>query len=84
MVKNIDSTYSKAYLEQVAANSTELNSDYISQLLGLLKYFWDLFGGTPGYWDKKPVNIELKTDSKPFHCKYYLFYKINKKTFSKD
>ena len=37
MVKGINSTYAKAYLEQVADNETQLNYDYNNQLIDLLK-----------------------------------------------
>ena len=46
MVNLIDSTYVKIDLEQVAANATQLYSEEITQLLGLLNYFEGLFGVT--------------------------------------
>ena len=36
MVKNLDSTYSKAYPEQVADNATQMNAEEINILLGLI------------------------------------------------
>ena len=43
-----------------------------------------MFGGTLGYWDTDPVELELNPDSKPFHCKYYPVPKTNKDTFLKE
>ena len=48
MVKNLDSTYAKSYLEQVPANEVHINADNIIKLLSLLNKFEDLFDGTLG------------------------------------
>ena len=48
MVKILDSTYAKAYINQVANNATHLNSEEITLLLRLLEDFGDLFDGTLG------------------------------------
>ena len=45
LLKILDSTYVKACLEQIAANATKLNYEDRTQLLRLLQYFEDLFGG---------------------------------------
>ena len=84
LVKILDSTCAKANLEHVAANITHLKYEERNQLLRLLQYFEDLFDGTLGELDTNTVNIELKPDSKPFNCKYYLVPRINKETFSKE
>ena len=78
LVKLINSTYTKKYLEQVAANATRPNKEYITQLLRLLKYFDNLFDGTIWDWYTEPANLELNTDSKPLNCIYYLLPIINK------
>ena len=46
MAKYLQSTYVKAYLEQVAANATQINSDEITQLIVLLNKFEYLFNVT--------------------------------------
>ena len=56
-------TYVKAYLKQVAGNTTQLNSEERTQLLRILEYFKDLFGDTLGDWDTETVNLELNPDS---------------------
>ena len=84
MVNLIDSTYVKIDLEQVAANATQLYSEEITQLLGLLNYFEELFGVTLWYWYTDPVDLELKPYYKQFNCKYYPVPRINRDTFHKD
>ena len=39
LVKILDSTYARSDLENVDANTTQLNAEYITQLLSLLKNF---------------------------------------------
>ena len=65
----LDTTYAKAYLEQVAANATQLNYEEIFRLLGHLNYFGDLFDGTLKNWYTEPINLWLKPGSKPCSCK---------------
>ena len=51
LVNILDSTYTKTYLKQIANNATKMHSEEKTQLLILLKYSEDLFGGTLGDWD---------------------------------
>ena len=53
-------------------------------LLSLIEDFEELFDGTLGDWSTKPVDIELKPDSKPFNSRYYPVPRINKEIFQKD
>ena len=46
LVKILVVAYMKAYLEQVDANTTQLNSEERPQLLRILNNFEDLFDGT--------------------------------------
>ena len=48
LVKIFNSTNAKENLEQVAANSTQLNAEEITQLLSLIKDFADFFDATLG------------------------------------
>ena len=59
-----------AYLEQVAANATQMNAEERTQLQGLLKDFEDLFDGALGEWDTEPTDLEFKPNSKPSNYKY--------------
>ena len=51
MVKNININYSKTDLDQVAADATNMISEEINVLLGLINNFEGLFGGTLVEWD---------------------------------
>ena len=81
LVELLRSNYAKEYLEQVAANTTHLNAEYITQLLILLEDFEDFFGGTLGDWDTEPADLELNPDSKPFYCKHYTVPRIKKENY---
>ena len=69
-MKIFDSTYEKAYLEQVASSATQMSDEERTKLLKLLKYFEGLFDGNIVDWYTEPVDLELNSDSKPFNCKY--------------
>ena len=66
----ISSTYSKACLEQVAANAVQLNSDEIIKIPVLLNEFEDLFDATLVKYETEPVDLELNPVYKPFDSKY--------------
>ena len=83
MVKILNSTYTKAGLEQVVNNASHINAQERTLLLSLLEDFEDLFYGTLGNWSTEPVNLELKPDSKPFNSRYYPVPIINKEKFQK-
>ena len=84
MFKILDINYAKSDLKQVANKSTQLDSEEITQLLSLLKYFGDLFDGTLGDWATEPVGLELKPGYKTFNIRYYPVPRINKEIFFKD
>ena len=83
IVKIICSTYVKECHEHLATNKTQLNAEETTKVLGLLTDFEDLSNGTLWDWDTDPVYLELKTDYKPFNCKYYPVPRFNKETFRK-
>ena len=84
MVKILDSKYEKANLEEIVANAKNLDEDQKQMLLKLLKQYETLFDGTLGRWNTTPVNIELRTNSKPVNTKWYPVPRINKLTFKKE
>ena len=61
MEKNLDSTYAKAYIEQVVANAVQLNSYEWIKLLILLNEFDWFFGGTFLYWYTDHVDLGVLT-----------------------
>ena len=67
LVKILDITYEKADLKKVANNATQMDTEEITWLLRLPKYFEDLFDSILGYWDTDPVDLEVKPGSKPFN-----------------
>ena len=81
MLKILDSTYTKADLNQVADNASQMNAEERTLLLSLLEDFEKCFGGTLGDWATEPVNLELKPYSKPFNSRYYNVSIINKEYF---
>ena len=83
-MKILSIAYSKEDLEQVANNTTQLNSEERTQLLRILQKFEDLFDGNLAGWDTEPIDLELNLGSKPFNCKYYHVPRINKENFHKD
>ena len=84
LVKILNSAFSKADLEQVSDNATQMNAEEIIRLLRLLTYFEDLIEGTIGDWDTETIDVELKPYSKPFSCKYCSVPRINKGAFRKE
>ena len=57
MVKILNSTYVKADLEQIVANTSQLNIEETTLLLRLLEDFEDLFDGTLGKCSTEPVEL---------------------------
>ena len=84
IVKILDCKYEKADLDEVPANVEQLNKPQRRKLPSLLKDFEDLFDGTLGHWETKPIGIELKPDHKPSSARYYPVPRINKATFKKE
>ena len=66
-VKILDANYTKADLQAVVTNCTQLNSIEKNKLLELLKKFEPLFDGTLGNWRTKPVSFQLKDKVTPYH-----------------
>ena len=54
------------------------------KLLSLLTEFEDPFNGKIGKLDTTPIDLEVKTGSKPFNARYYMFPRTNKETLRKD
>ena len=62
MIVNIlNSTHTKAELEEVTMNIFQLDDNQRENLLGLIMEFEDLFDGTLGKWDSLLVNLQVKT-----------------------
>ena len=59
MVNIIGGVLAKADLEQVSLNSTDMNTEQRTKLLGLFKDSGDLFDGPIVDWDTNPVKLGL-------------------------
>ena len=64
----LDANYVKADLQAVVnSNCPNLDVHDQNKLLELLTEFEELFDGTLGDWNTKPVFFELKEGAKPYH-----------------
>ncbi len=79
-VKILDANYTKADLQAVVTNWTQLNSIEKNKPLELLKKFEPLFGGTLGHWRNKPVSFQLKDGVTPYHGRLSCYPKYTKKS----
>ena len=68
----VDQKYTPADLPKVVSELTHLSNKERQQLLDLLNKYKDLFDGSLGTWNTKPIELELKEkDCKPYHAKPY-------------
>jgi hypothetical protein len=73
----------KADLQAVVTNCTQLNSIEKNKLLGLLKKFKPLFDGTMGHWRTKPVSFQLKDGVTPYRGRAFPILKVHKDVIMK-
>ena len=63
----LDTKYEKADLRAIVTdNCTHLSNPEQAKLLELLQTFKELFNGTLGDWDCKPVSLQLKEGAQPY------------------
>ena len=85
VVKILDANYEKANLPEIVQNNcSHLKPAEQWTLLELLEEFEDLFDGTLGDWDTKPVSFELKEGIKPYHGRAFPIPKVHKETIMKE
>ena len=85
VVKILDANYEKANLPAIVRdNCPHLNPVEQGNLLGLLEEFEDLFDGTLGDWDTKPVSFEVKEGIKPYHGRAFPIPQVHKETILKE
>ncbi len=81
----MDSIYEKADLPKVVSkNCSHLSLHQRQKLLQLLQSYKELFDGTLGNWQTKPVKFELKQDAKPFHRKPFPVPHVYLETLRKE
>ena len=83
-VKILDANYTKADLQALVTNCTQLNSIDKNKLLGLLKKFEPLFDGILGHWRTKPVSFQLKDGVTPYHGRAFQIPKVHKDVIMKQ
>ena len=67
----LDAKYEKADIPAEVEQNSHLSEGEKKALRDLLFRFEHLFDGTLGDWQTDPVNLELKTDAKPYHAKAF-------------
>jgi hypothetical protein len=68
LIHILDAKYEKANLRAIVTdNYTHLSNPEQKTLLELLQEFEELFNGTLGDWDCKPVSLQLKEGAQPYH-----------------
>ena len=68
LIHILDTKYEKANLRAIVTdNCTHLSSPEQTKLLELLQEFEELFNGTLGDWDCKPVSLQLKEGTQLYH-----------------
>jgi hypothetical protein len=68
LIHILDAKYEKANLRAIVTdNCTHLSNPEQTKLLELLQEFEELFNGTLGDWDCKPVSLQLKEGAQPYH-----------------
>ena len=64
VIKILDSTYAKANLDKVDADTVQLDKYQCKTLLRIITEFEELFNGILGKWYTTPTNLEMKPRSK--------------------
>jgi hypothetical protein len=67
--KILDDKYSATDLFKVCSSQSHLEVEKQQKLLALLRKFEDLFDGTLGKWNEKPIKLELKADATLYHAR---------------
>jgi hypothetical protein len=84
-IKILDAKYEKADLPEIVNTQCQhLDTHQRQELLTLLPEFEDLFNGTLGIWETKPVHLELKEGATPYHGRPYPVPQTHKQTLMKE
>jgi hypothetical protein len=85
VVHILDAKCEKADLQSVVSTKcTHLSLQDQNKLMELLIEFEELFDGTLGDWNTKPVSSELKEGTKPFHNRPFPVPRVHKDTIVKE
>ncbi len=68
LIHILDAKYEKANLRAIVTdNCIHLSNPEQTKLLETIQEFEELFNGTLGDWDCKPVSLQLKEGAQPYH-----------------
>ena len=74
----------KSNLPEIMRNNCQhLSPEERTQLLEILLEFEDLFDGSLGDWNTKPVSFQLKEGSQPYHGRAFPIPQVHKETIMK-
>lgn len=80
----LDANYEKANLPNIVKECSHLNKEEQNKLLEVLDSYQDLFDGTLGDFNTKPVHIEIKPDATPYHGKAYQVPHVHEAVLKKE
>ena len=84
-VEILDAKYEKADLPSIVEKQGKhLTTIQRNKLLRLLHKYEELFDGTLGDWQTKPISLNLKPGSKPYHGRAFPIPHIHLKTLKKE
>jgi len=85
LINILDAKYEKADLRALVNDScTHLDAPQQNMLLELLQDFEELFDGTLGDWDCKPVSFQLKEGAQPYHGRPFPIPKKHMETTKRE
>ena len=86
LIEILDAKYEKANLRAITEEDclNHLSATEKDKLLNLLQEFEELFDGTLGDWDCKPVSLQLKEGAQPYHGRPFPIPKKHVETLKKE
>jgi hypothetical protein len=86
LIEILDAKYEKAHLRAITKVDclNHLSATERNKLLQILQEFEELFDGTLGDWDCKPVLLQLKEGAQPYHGRPFPIPKKHMETLKKE
>ena len=85
VVKILDAKYEKADIQAIVKdNCTHLNPKHKRLLLEVIKRFETILEGTLGDWKTKPVSLQVRPESTPYHGRAFPVPKIHQVVLKKE
>ena len=80
----LDANYEAADLDEIVSQCSHLTKEDQTMLLALLRKYEPLFDGKLGTWKGAKYDIELKSDAKPYHARFYPIPRIHQQTLKRE